>query len=188
MIVSLPGRQRGFTLIELLVVMALIGILAVVGLANYNTSLMRGRDAKRKQDIKSVSQALELYWADYETYPASDGNGSIAPCDVSATCSTISWGGAASLSDPNHGATLYMKNIPSDPSVGQQYYYQVSTDGKAYKLWARLEISTDPQAMGNVSSCAGYTGEPSCGTNGNCNFARTSSNVSMCSDGGMTFQ
>lgn len=192
----LPGnKDKGFTLIELLVVMAIIGMLAFVGIANYQTSLARGRDSRRKGDLKNIAQALDLYWADREIYPSAD-NGRIAPCRSSdGACPYLTWGGGAPFLDPDNTSTVYMKSLPADPSAGEKYYYQVSSDGKAYKLWTGLEISKDRDSLTNPDSanyviCTGYGGIPplgSCGALVGCNFARTSSNVSMCSDSGFTF-
>lgn len=165
----------------------MIGILAIVGVGSYQSSLSRSRDAKRKGDLKNVAQAVEIYWSDYEVYPNSDV-GRISPCTLSGTCIPLEWGGSPSFTDPNKPATLYMKTVPIDPTSNQNYVYQVSSDKKAFKIWSKLEISTDKDALANDSKCTGYTGAPSCGTSGTCNFARTSTNVSMCSDGGLTFQ
>ncbi len=67
------SQQKSFTLIELLVVIAIIGLLSSVVLVSMQGVRARARDAKRKQDIKQMMTALELYYANYEEYPASGG-------------------------------------------------------------------------------------------------------------------
>lgn len=62
---------KGLTLIELMVVISIIGILAAVGMGSYQSSLKSARDGKRKVDIKQIRSALEMYYADYGTYPPS---------------------------------------------------------------------------------------------------------------------
>lgn len=53
------SKAKGFTLIELLVVVAIIAILAVVGIALYSSNLKKARDTTRKQDIEAIAAALE---------------------------------------------------------------------------------------------------------------------------------
>lgn len=65
------NRQRGFTLIELLVTIAIIGVLAAIGLVALNGSRERARDSQRKNDISSLRTSLALYFDDNESqYPS----------------------------------------------------------------------------------------------------------------------
>ncbi|MGB9706948.1 MAG: type IV pilin protein, partial [Microgenomates group bacterium] len=59
----------GFTLIELLVAVAILGILATVGLGSFQSSQMKGRDARRKSDLSQIQKALEMYYNDKGAYP-----------------------------------------------------------------------------------------------------------------------
>jgi len=62
-------KAKGFTLIELLVVVAIIGILATVVLASLSSARSNARDARRESDIKTIQNALELYYIDNGVYP-----------------------------------------------------------------------------------------------------------------------
>src|SRR3989338_3249960 len=55
-------KNKGFTLIELLVVIAIIAVLASIVLVSLNTARIKGRDARRVADIKSLQVALEMYY------------------------------------------------------------------------------------------------------------------------------
>ena len=65
------GRSKGFTLIELLVVMAIVVVLAGVGLTLYATSVTRAREAALTEDLFQMRKAIDEYYADKQKYPAS---------------------------------------------------------------------------------------------------------------------
>src|SRR3989338_3198993 len=56
-------RNKGFTLLELLVVVGIITILVNMGLSSFSTAQKKGRDAKRKTDIRGIQGALEQYYS-----------------------------------------------------------------------------------------------------------------------------
>ena len=89
------NKKKGFTLIELLVVVAIIGLLATLSIVALNNARARARDAKRVADVKQVQTALELYYNDNGSYPA-----------------TIPTSGVTIAS----GTTVYMNQIPVAPT------------------------------------------------------------------------
>ena len=62
---------RGFTLIELLIVIALITILATMGLVQYRNSIQSSREAVLHTDLFRMRDAIDQYYADKGKYPAS---------------------------------------------------------------------------------------------------------------------
>jgi prepilin-type N-terminal cleavage/methylation domain-containing protein len=64
-------NKKGFTLIELLVVIAIIGLLSTMSVLALNQARARARDAKRISDVKQIQTALELYYNEEGSYPAS---------------------------------------------------------------------------------------------------------------------
>jgi len=146
-------KKNAFTLVELLVVMAIIGILAVVSLANFRTSQMKGRDAQRKSDLRQIANALEAYMSDHGGYPLSS-NGKIMACGCGGEARECNWdedSGQREFCDANN--TVYMSKVPGDPTGSPNYCYW--SDGKSFKLYAKLENSKDPEAKGPYT-CAGY--------------------------------
>ena len=63
--------NRGFTMIELLVVLALIVILASMGMAQYRSSVVHAKEAVLKTDLAKFRDAIDQYYADKTKYPAS---------------------------------------------------------------------------------------------------------------------
>lgn len=61
---------KGFTMIELLIVIAIIGILATVGLgAAFGQSRKAAKDARSKGHLAALQIALESYRSDNKSYP-----------------------------------------------------------------------------------------------------------------------
>ena len=98
-------QQKGFTLIELLVVIVVIGILIALTLPNLFAAQERARDTERKADLNSISQQLETYYNDNNTYP-----------DALGTLETDG----------------YIDELPEDPNEQNDYvaaYNPITNDG-----------------------------------------------------------
>ncbi len=122
-------QSRGFTLIELLVVIAIIGILSTIVLASLNGARAKARDAKRKGDMLSIRNALNMYYSDKGSYPLPFPGGS--------------WGGASTGSCGSGNSTkyiaglvpTYIKSLPIDPAgLVPCAGYLYASDGSQYKL------------------------------------------------------
>jgi general secretion pathway protein G len=120
---------------ELLVVMVILGILTAIGLGNFFTSRTKAFDSQRKQDLRNVTKALELYYNDKGEYPEDNGSGLMM---VGTT--PISWG--ETFNDPDHADTVYMTHLPTDPH-GYVYYYEAGPNQQSYALYAYLENEHD---------------------------------------------
>lgn len=142
---------KGFTLIELLIVMVLLGILISIATGSYGSSSRRGRDNRRKSDLRNIATALEAYYSDKGNYPDDNASGEMVGCCTSLGCGdtqVCSWGGT--FQDTK--GTIYMVSIPKDPVDLQKYYY--ASNGTGYTLYARMENTKD-EGLGVDQ--AGYT-------------------------------
>ena len=78
-------KYKGFTLLELLVVIGIIGVLTALATVAYSTTQQSGRNARRKQDLVAIQNALEQYYSVTNfSYP-------IGACNVATTYLKSSW-------------------------------------------------------------------------------------------------
>jgi type II secretion system protein G len=169
-------KNKGFTLVELLVVMAILGVLVTLVAGGFRTAQMRGRDSKRKSDLKEIANSLEIFYSDHNRYPEGN-NGIIQACsyDPTGNSGDCPWG-SGEFTD---GETVYFRTLPGDP-VSSQYYIYFSkkiadVDNQGYQLFARLENPEDQNCLGG--NCVDPV-DHLCGVGINCNFAVTSANIS----------
>jgi prepilin-type N-terminal cleavage/methylation domain-containing protein len=88
-------KQQGFTLVELLVAIAIIAILAVIGLTVFTGLQRSARDAQRRSDVEAIGKAMEAnYDQTTAQYPAllatmfAAGKIPVDPLDNSSNCAT----------------------------------------------------------------------------------------------------
>jgi prepilin-type N-terminal cleavage/methylation domain-containing protein len=131
--------KKGFTLIELLVVIAIIGLLSTLAVVSLNNAREKSRDAKRVSDIRQIQTGLELYYADQNGYP------------VAAAAITLGAAGAKVLSAnhdfsvtpaPADPGTIYIGNVPANPTPGGAHYLYTSAAGTTYSITFTLEGQT----------------------------------------------
>lgn len=62
-------RTNGFTLVEILVVVAVIGIIASIAMYNFGDAQIKSKISAAHNDLRILSNALELYFVEYNAYP-----------------------------------------------------------------------------------------------------------------------
>jgi general secretion pathway protein G len=63
------SQPKGFTLIELLVVMAALGLLLAIAAPRYTEHVDRAREVVLKQNLNSIRDAIDKFYADRARYP-----------------------------------------------------------------------------------------------------------------------
>ncbi|MFZ6035722.1 MAG: type II secretion system protein [Patescibacteria group bacterium] len=117
--------SKGYTLIELLVVLAIIGILAAIGITTLNGTRGQARDATRFSDFEALRGALELYADTYGSYPRPVTAGGAGP-----DLSTAGLNGTIFSQTDNPLSPAYMSRSVRDPindaTKGLYYYYDTN--------------------------------------------------------------
>ena len=128
------AREGGFTLIEVMVVMALIVVLASVGLTVYTNSVIRAKESVLKEDLFRMRDAIDQYYADKGRYPAtlqdlvSEKYLRTIPKDP-FTNSADTWREVPSEPDPNNPTA---QTGVYDVRSGSE---QTALDGTKYSEW-----------------------------------------------------
>lgn len=111
--------NKGFTLLELLVVIGIIGVIMALATVAYTATQKSSRDARRKQDLVAIQNALEQYYAT---------NGYVYPSGVTS-CKE---------------AQDHMKGEwPTDPSDDDDYSGVTDCASDTYCICAAMETGTD---------------------------------------------
>lgn len=161
-------KSRGFTLIEILISVAIIGVLATIGIMSYSKAQSIARDSKRKQDLTNLKTALELYKQRNGEYPPGAATGAAA-----YSSNLPSWDTFKNILVPTGAGTIqYINTLPQDPSlcsgVSCSYYYLYNTpDSTSFRIGAKLENSASGNSANGCADSAGsalFTG---------CNFLLT---------------
>lgn len=130
---STRKKQTGFTLIEVLMVTSIIALLLVSTAVYMRSSLERGRDGRRKADLRRLAELLEEHYNDKGTYPTEL---EMADC-------------GSSTGNP---LTKYQATIPCEPQSDINYAYipePTNCNGGSspclrYRLLTRLGYEEDP--------------------------------------------
>lgn len=102
-------RCAGFTLIEVLVVVAIVGVLSMLAIVNYQTALLRSKQKRTMADIRAIAVAWEARAGDMRHYNA-------AGFTVPAV--TPSYAEVSGMLTPT-----YIRNLPANDGWGRPFSY-----------------------------------------------------------------
>jgi prepilin-type N-terminal cleavage/methylation domain-containing protein len=116
-------KRRGFTLVELLVAISIIAVLSAILLPNFMGARERAEDAKKKEDLVSVKNALRMFYNDKQSYP---------------------------LSATGIGATL-APYLPNVSQIG--YTYTSTYSGEGFQLCVKLAAAVGDEVKKSQLGC-----------------------------------
>ena len=77
-------RSKGFTLIELLVVVAIVGILAGIGIVSYNGYVDSSKKKSAQNIMMQIALAQTEYYSDYSQYYKTNSGATCTPSSTSS--------------------------------------------------------------------------------------------------------
>lgn len=124
-------RRGGFTLIELLVAVAIMGALVLMAQATYIIYMRDSVEATLKQNLWSMRNAIQQFYADHGRYPYDGIDPHGNPCGIldSAT-SELTQGVRIGPNNlfPTGSRTRYLMEIPIDPTTNQANWRVIPYD------------------------------------------------------------
>ena len=127
-------KQSGFTLVELIVVLSIIGILLMLAIPRFATSIKNAREAVLKEDLHVLRAAIDSYTMDKQKAPQSlddlvqDGYLKVIPEDP-MTHSKDTW--VTDTSDAMYSLDQTEPGIDNVHSGSQD----TGSDGQPYSSW-----------------------------------------------------
>ncbi len=123
------SSRPGFSLLEGLIVLAMIGLLAAFAAVSLNSARARTRDAQRLANMSTVRAALQLYWLEKATYPASEG----VNLGQAATKSEVLTSNGFQAKAEAAG-NIFLPQVPTGPKVNEFYAYKGGPNGYAIRF------------------------------------------------------
>jgi prepilin-type N-terminal cleavage/methylation domain-containing protein len=150
-------KQTGFTIVELLVVIVVIAILATISTVAYRGTQTRAKNAALEANIKSVQEAIEVYYVKTGSYPATQavpitsgswGSGRMTYADANCPYNFVPYNGVLLTTKTANWVPDIDMDLPQ--SSGQKrgttwgcFLYQ--SDGSKYVLSAWNMVADGPQ-------------------------------------------
>ncbi|MCH8049509.1 hypothetical protein IH979_02250 [Patescibacteria group bacterium] len=156
-------NKLGITRIEILIIALIIGLLGVMAVVAVSTARSRTRDAIRLSDVRQTQAGLELYFNDFNMYPARDLDG--IPLGTASTFCLSEAGFTSTCVAAVE--TVYLDVMPATPGAGlkglstcggeRNAYCYLGINGE-YRIQFELENNNPLLGLLKGINCATETG------------------------------
>ncbi|MCL5435016.1 MAG: type II secretion system GspH family protein [Patescibacteria group bacterium] len=144
--------KRGYFLTEIVIVLGIMALFATVAAILASPQITKAKDAKIKEDLIQIRNALTQYYDDTGCFPQS-----LPACGQ----------------DFQKGSVVYFKNFPCSP-YGTPYTYQ--TDSKTCNTWYKVLTNLGNKNDKSIEQIGCANG---CGLKCDYNYGITSTNISI---------
>lgn len=138
-------RRKGFTLLEILIVVIIVGVLATLGLVNYQRVVERTQDNAAKSDLKLIRAAERIYRMEQGVYincpTTTDLNNNLKLSIPNPTSNAI-WQYSAVATNPTTAFSARAVRVNADAAV--QRTWCISQDPNAEPCCSGSGCSTSP--------------------------------------------
>lgn len=119
---------------EVFFVAGVLVVMLGVSVVQVRIGEAKTRDAQRKADANLMARAINNYYNDHKSYiPSKDGKMVACGFEGGEVCE---WGGGPII---DADGVVYLKNIPVEPFSDKGWKYVYESDGKSFRIYARLE-------------------------------------------------
>ena len=108
-------RRAGFSLIELVIVVVIIGIIAAIAVPRMSRGSQGAADAALSGNLSVLRNAIDLYYTEHNSYPASGGGEDMVVFERQLTKYTDAAGGGTGDKDATHNLGPYLRKVPPLP-------------------------------------------------------------------------
>lgn len=129
--------KKGFTVLETVLVVVVIAVLGLITWSQFELAKAKSRDIERRAALHEFSKVIKLYYADYEELPSSEKINSL-------------WGKL--WEDKGY---VYMKMVPKENYLDQEYCYKEYGDGRTFGLLAEFEDKRNEDCHKDLIECQG---------------------------------
>lgn len=136
-------QNQAFTLIELLIVIAIIGLLASIVAASTVKVRAKARDVVRKQDLRMIQTAMELYYENTGAFPANQTPCCGYPDDSANFLNEL----------VTTGLLPKTPHAPAAPVRNPYYYYDYGSGNTIGALLVTNMESESPSVTGDPGTC-----------------------------------
>ena len=188
--------MKPFSKSETVATAVILFLILAVSSYNFVVAIRKGRDVQRKNDIRTIADALNKYNDDFGFYPGSSPVGEIVACaeeerikdfverakkleeegkkaSFSDLFNACEWGEDAlkDIVDPNFPP--YLDPIPTDPQRQKGIKYHYLSNGRRFQILAYLEGKSEDEYDEDI-----HARGISCGAKV-CNFGRSSGDTPL---------
>lgn len=149
-------KKKGFTLLELIIGMAIVAVLATLGIAGISVVQRSTRDTERRKTLEQINLQLEDMKGPLGRYPELVGRPTASTTNELRICAVSSCTNTVVRTIELKGSAVLFTTNPSDgrtTSEGTVYCYTRTSNGSAFSVGVSLE-GGDAFYLGSATPCS----------------------------------